>query len=279
MPQAWRYARVTYNPAAAEIVAAKLTGWAAMGAASPEQGPGLTQDETVQFVADLAVLRHFAACGRNRVKWAVYDAAGSFLRIEWSRDFAELGEGETALPVVGDEAPPPAGMARDYPAARDPTPTWPRDLTLAIDALLREIKGAEVAGSIPPGYGFEALPGGPGGEAIQSAWPIAAIAIVVGGAAVALIGKDAVWRYFDPTVRNHAASLRSAAKAYQMRLEVQEQTGVMPAASSIETSNAATVGELAKGQSRRYWGYGAAALAGLGGGAALLSYLRRDTAA
>lgn len=279
MPQAWKYARVTFNPLAAEIVAAKLTGWAAMGAAGPARGPGLTQDEAVQFVTELAILRHSAACGLRRQQYAVYDASSGMLdTVLWSQPLVSI-DGKHIIPIVGDESPPPVGLRGDYSPSLDPTKTWPRDLVLAIDNLLRQLKRAELGGSVPAGYGLEPPPGGPGGEVVTAAWPLPIVAVVVGGAAIAVIGTAALWRYLDPEVRNRAAVIRAAAKSYEQRLQVLATTGTMPPASSIETSNAAAVVEMAKTQAGLYWGYGAAAIVGIGGGAAFVSWLRKDRAA
>jgi hypothetical protein len=270
MPQSWRYARIDYNPAAAELVAATITGWAAMSGV--ERGPGLRQDDAAQLAADLAVTRGIIATAGDpeQTRYAVYDSGGTFLRVQTPQG-PELENGETAIPIAGDYPFPPAGFKRPYDRALDPNENWARDLVLAIDRCLRDLKRTEQAGSIPAGYGIEIPP-----DVQLGAVPPLSIAIIVGGAAVAVIGTVATWRFLNPELRVQVASVRAAAKAYQARLAVLQTTGTMPGASPIEVANAAAVREASKDQSLWYAGIAAAAMFGIGAGAAGVSYLRRQ---
>lgn len=278
MPQAWKYARVIYSPAVADTVAAKMAGWAAMGGLGPERGPGVTQDEAVQLVTNLSVLRHSAAMGVNAGRFAVYGLSGDFRGVQLNPKAETLdAEYQTAVPIVGDEPPPPAGLSSPYDPNLDPVANWPRKLVLAIDRVCTQIAKSEKGGSIPQGYGFDPLPPGVGGEGTLAAWPaIGIVAVIVGGAAIATIGGVAVWRYLDADVRTRTAEISAAGTAYQARLQVYQASGTMPPPGPLETANAKAIEEAAKESSDKYWLIGAAALAGIGGGAALISYLQRE---
>jgi hypothetical protein len=267
MPQAWKYARVTYDAATAGIVAAKLVGWAAMGGAGAERGPGFTQNEAVQFATFLAYMRHSIASNGGQWGWfAQYGPGDRFLGTElipthpgWTH------VAQSYLPIVGDEPVPPWRPAfREVWSESNPSPTWGKQLVLAIDRVLTQIAHSEQGGEVPLGYG----PQLPGEGAVTAAFPVLG-ALIVGGVAVTVIGAAAAWRYLDPQVRVRAAEVTAAARAYQNRLENAAASGVMAPPSPLEVANAAAVGAAADEQAARYWGYGAAALAGIGGGAAL----------
>ena len=280
--QSWKYARVAYQPPVAELIAARIQGWAAM-ADTIERGPGLAQDDAVQFVTDLAMMRHYATNGARRWRWAIFSSAGNLDRVMEAENAPEgFGratrsgglvheDGRTALPVVGDErytaAPTPGG---DGELGAD----WGRTLALAIDGTIGKLANAERSGTVPQGYGGPF----PGGARPQPGAAPAVVAIIVGGAAVAVIGTAAAWRYFAPQVRQQAAAVRAAAKAYQARLEAMAAAGQYIAPSPLETLNANRVREAAGEASSRNWLIGGAAVGGIAGGAAGMAYLRNRMA-
>ncbi|MHC4218174.1 MAG: hypothetical protein ACYSU7_06915 [Planctomycetota bacterium] len=263
MPQAWKFARVEFDASSAGAVFSKLVGWAAMAGAGPDKGPGLTQNESVQFAAQLASLRTAIARSGKSIELAAYDGENRFVRTLIATPESELDPDLHYFPIVGTD-PVPAANGGELGKR------WGADLVLAIDRLLAQIAKSERAGEAPAGYGAAPMPG-----IMPAALPVAAIAVLVGGAAVAVIGTAAVWRYLDPEVRTRAAAVTSAAQSYQARILAAQTTGVMPPPSPIEVATAEIVQKAAGEQRTRYYLYGAAALAGIGGGAALVSYLRR----
>ncbi len=280
MPQSWKYARVDFDAQTALAVGAKLIGWAAMGSLGPGRGPGLTQSEAVQFAASLASLRHVAASSDEWSRVAVYGPGGQYRGTRIVNASSDWSEEETYLPIVG-ESPLPSAIGlfggthwTSATYADRPLPGWPRLLCLATDRLLTQIAQAEQGGEVPEGYGAEPILGG----YQPAALPIGAIAVIVGGAAVAVIGGLAVWRYLDPDVRIRAAAIDASLRSYQARLATAQVTGIMPDASPIEIANAAAVKAAADEQQQRYWLIGAAGVLGIAGGAAGLAYVRRDAA-
>jgi len=257
--RAWRFSKVQHNPVIAELIGARVVGWAAMG--DPiERGPGLSQSDAVQYVSDLAILRHICAVGVLRCKFAEYNTNGAFLGVKWIslRDWTPSAE-STLIPIVGDEP-------IEHPSE------WSGKLTLAIDEVLRRIAKAEQAGEIQSGWGSE-YPGGavpiPGGIGAG------VVAIIVAGAAVAVVGSFAAWRYFDPQLRMHAAAVRTAAKAYESRLRTMVETNnwAIPAG-PLETVNQQWVDESHKPARNRAWLYGGCALGGIAAGVGGTAYIR-----
>jgi len=276
MPQAWRFAQTQYDPATAGMVAAKLAGWAALGGLGPQRGPGLTQNEAVQFALFLAVMRSTIATRGEFYRVAVYNRRGQFEGVEKLVTIPTTSTDRFYTPIVGDEPVPPHGLRyREAWGALNPDPRWGKQLVLAIDRLLTQIAQAERGGEVPAGYEFP-----PPGETPvwPAAFPIAGIALIVAGSAVAIIGTAAAWRYLDPDVRVRAAEVAAAARSYQVRLENARATGVMQPPSPLELANAAAVKQAASEQEWRYAAYGAGAVVGIGGGAALLGYMRRRAA-
>jgi len=280
MPHSWRFARVTYIPSYAEILAARVIGWAAMG--DPvSMGPGMSQSDAVQYVTDLVVLRHVAAVGVLKSKFAWYSrGTNKFLGTTWnSTQNADSSypvnpryKGSSyAVPMVGDEPIQSYPGPTAYALGGIDTDTWNRKLVLALDDTIRRIAKAEQAGEIVPGWGAE-MPGGARPE--LGAIGAGAVAIIVAGAAVAIVGSFAAWRYFSPEVRIQAAAVRTAAKAYENRLRVIAETGVSLPPGPLELASASEVDKAAKGAANRYIGYGTAALAGGALGISGVSYIR-----
>lgn len=214
-----RYAKIQLIPNAGNLVVAYL---AASGVVSVD-GPGVTQEDAVQLVGQLAMQRDAAQLAtRDRMRVAVYDSSGRFLGIS-TTSASKPGMpadvragGATMLPLVGDA-----------PLVGDP---WARDLADAIDNVTRAIARAKTATKPPVG----------GAPIVPAGLPLAA-AILVGGAAVAVIGSVAAWRYLDPELRRDTAAIGAAATAYTDRLRTAAQTGTMPGPSEIEKSVAERV--------------------------------------
>ena len=102
MSQSWKYARVAAIPTAGPTIGVAIRAWAVAGALIPSAG--LTQDDAIQVVTDLAMLRHSATCGAL-AHYAVFDSAGMFVQDLWADAGATVAvpDGGTVLPIVGDE--------------------------------------------------------------------------------------------------------------------------------------------------------------------------------
>lgn len=264
----WKYSRVQLDMLAAELVAARITGFAAMS--TEGKGPGISQDDAVQYVTRLSILRHYAACGAFHFQWAVYGKDGGFVRTVWvGRDEPKLEEGQTAVPMFGDERRIMAGGGgTGLPG------NWGRLLVGAIDQVLHDIGKAEQAGSVPAGYGQQPEPAPP---PVEAGFPVA-LAVIVGGAAVSIIATAAIWRYFAPEVLIAAAAVDGAARAYQMRLEHHATTGVMPPPSAVETEGAKVVGEAAAKAQGRGWLYAGVGVGGISAGAVGAGLIKKKVA-
>jgi hypothetical protein len=266
--KAWRTARVHYVPAGAEIVVARVTSWAAMG--DPiSHGPGLDQGDATQLAAHLAYLRHLCAFGVEWSRFAWFQN-GKFMgcRVVDGGSPAGVDRFQTAsgIPIVGEE-----------PFRRQPWGNgnlgeqWPWELALACDCVLRQIARSEQSDTPETGWGAE-FPGE--AEPSFSGIGAAGIALIVAGAAVSIIGTAAAWRYLDPQVRIETASAAAAARAYEIRLRTQMQSGVELAPSPIETAQAARIKAQARAAGNTNWTIGGAVVAGLGGGMTLAALLR-----
>ncbi len=245
---AWRYARVAMVPTAGATIAASVQAWSVAGSAIPQAG--LSQEDSIQAATDLAILRHTALFG-DVGHFAFYDARGAFMGDAWGRGSEmTMPEGaSSAVAIVGDEP-----IRTNMPDANGELgPGWNAELALAIDRVLKGLKGASQGASIPEGFGTIGLP----------VLAPALVAIIVGGAAVGIIGSVAAWRYLDPQLRAQLAAVRAAASAYQLRVETWKATGTMPGPSPIELANADAVRATGAQGSSDAWIIAGAAVGGL----------------
>lgn len=253
------YAKVDYVMGGGDVIAASVTAWAAL---PTETGPGLDQGDATQLATDLSVIRHTATLEEIGC-WAIFDAAGAFRGKRYERlRMPDVPEGWQALPIVGDERLPSTTPLAGEGLPKD----WGRQLALAIDRTIEQIAKAKTAAGAPAGFGSLTVP-------IASP---ALVAIIVGGAALAVIGTVAAWRYLDPGLRTRIAEVRAAAKSYQDRLRVKNETGTMPPPSPIETSNADAVATAAGEREKSDWLWGAAAVGGITGGSLLTAVISRE---
>lgn len=268
--KAWRMAPVYYLPAHAEMVVARITSWATMGDVVVH-GPGLDQGDATQFAAHMAYLRHVCAFGKQWDRFAYY-SGGQFAGVRTTAQPMPRSRADmTGYPIVGEEPfirPPfgSSGLGDD----------WNRQLALACDTVLRRLAKAETADAVVPGWGGE-FPGG--AQPIPGGIGVGGIAIIVAGAAVGIIGTAAAWRYFAPEARIEAASIAAAARAYEVRLRAQMESGVELPPSPIEQAQAERVRQAASQSQTNNYIVGAAAIGGLGGGMILASLLRSRFAA
>jgi len=223
--------------------------------------------DAVQLAAQLAVLRDGTQWGRT-VSAAWYDG-GTFLGVTPALTTAEFWRrrkrGQTPMQIWGD-APWHATPEADV----NLPPGYGRRLGLACDWAIHQIASAKrVAPPAGTGASYSVaglaagsniLDGGPGwrdGGTVFAGAPVVA-AIIVAGAAVAVVGGVAAWRYFDPEVRREQARIAGAAAAYRERIRAWQDTGTMPPASDVERlpENVATVEAAANAASGAAWKWG-----------------------
>lgn len=258
-----KYARVELIPDAADVIATTLGAVAT----APIKGPGLTQEDAVQLVSRWAWMRdRFMRGAAGDVKAALYDTkAGAFAGVfegpvaELSKKLAARPELQATL-VVGD-----GPIAAPLPGGGELGDNWGPELARALDNASTMIAGLPQAGDIPAGFAsLSKLVAAP-----------AIVGIIVGGAAIAVIGSVAVWRFLDPQHRSYVSGLNAAAKAYDQRVQAYKATGKMPPPTPTEVS----MGEAIKNQSsdevKKSLIYAGAIAGGLTLSAVGLSYLRR----
>jgi hypothetical protein len=256
--QRLQWARVEYQPGAAPVVFARLS---LLGTASDAMGlSGMTGNESVQVATYLAGLRDTCAswnplAGGPYATMAAFSKTGAPERmlegnsVYLEKKFKELASRDYRFtPVVGD-APflKTATRAQDF----NPTNGWGRKLALAIDEVLQRMGRSEQGGETPPTV-----------EPAQFARVIPLIVIVT-GAAIAVIGSVAVWRYLDPDLRRDIVMVEDAARNYATRLGLWKETGTMPPPSVSETEALSTVESLAKSRSGSDWLWGAGIAGGI----------------
>lgn len=242
-----RYARVGYRLGYGSLVAAKLQ----VGGTLPiGEGAGVVQVEADQLAATFAYSRDWCMWG-GATHAAVFHK-GAYVGEEPPPNVspAELD----IVPVVGD-----APYNYIAPGGKGLPENWGLLLGVACDYVLGKVRTAKRSSEIPLGWSMmvpTALGGG-------------IVAIIVGGAAVAIVGAVAAYRYLDPDARAAMATVATAAQLYQARLEVLKKTGKLPDPSPIETSQAEAIKKLAGKGSANGWMLGGAVLGGLAGGMSL----------
>lgn len=247
--------------------------WEQIKRASPAQA-GLAQPDAVQVVAALAALRDLVAApfyqkaiefdprsGTPRFV-ETHEAWGVDAAAELRQDVAERGN--RLVQVVGEAPWSP------HREADDPLPQWGQKLGLALETVMLRMAKQKIGPAIP--------------LASEPAWflgipPVAMVAVIVAGTALAVIGAIAAWRYFDPDFRTAALMVRQAADDYAQRLEVYKGGQPMPPPSQIELEAASTVEKMAAERSGTSWAWGlgiAGGLTALAVGASALA--NRETA-
>jgi hypothetical protein len=263
------WARVDYSAPAANAA------WGILRAAPEIQGPGLNQADAVQAVTDAAVLRDLVGAW-GCAHLVAFDSDGNPLgeffpvsREETQTIAAKLATlNASAYYVVGDLglSEPKAIRGKSGVIAK-----WGPQLALALDQTCIEIAKAKQGPDIPIGAVSTAN---------MMGLPIGAVAIVVTGAALAVIGGIAAWRYLDPDFRRDAALIRNAAENYAKRLDFFEKTGAMPAPSQTELEAVPAVQAMAAKRESTDWTWAGIIAGGLTGGALLSTlFMQRGRAA
>lgn len=263
------WARVDYSAPLAQ------TSWGILRAAPEIQGPGVNQADAVQLVTDMAVLRDVVgAWGCSHV--VAFDRAtgapvGEFFPLsraetdELATRLEKAGAG--AYYVVGDLGLSEPKIIRGRSGVMA---NWGPQLALALDQLCIEIAHAKQGPDIPIGAMSTAN---------MMGLPVAAVAIIVTGAALAVIGGIAAWRYLDPDFRRDAALIRSAAEDYAKRLDTFERTGAMAPPSQNELNAVPAVKAMADKRQGTDWTWAGIIAGGLTGGALLSTlFMRKDAA-
>lgn len=249
-----KWARVAYQPIDAQAAFARLA------VANPTTG-GLTGAEQVQCAVYLAMLRDLCAANDPvtgpSARIAAWDSMGApigFFELSYSgsTSLAHKLDAEKAhgLLVVGDA--PFSRFATSEAVFADGTRVtkWGKKLALACDEIAIRIAKGEEEADAPP-------------LATDTVLPIAAVIVIVTGAALAVIGAVAAWRVLDPDFRRDALLVKTAAESYGSRLGVYKATGVMPAPSAVEQAAIPAVESMAKTRATTDWLWGAGIAGGL----------------
>lgn len=261
--QRLQWARVEYTPEAAELAFGKL---AMVNVPDAMGGPGLKGSDTVQVATFFAALRDVCASydlksGGPVSSIAAFKADGESIGVleggpEYMRRKTTelLKEKNVGMMAILGDAPFRATATHAYDW--NPTPAWGKKLALSIDELLTRMGKSEQGGEVPPAF--------MAADFVTVAFPIPLLVIVT-GAALAVIGSVAVWRYLDPDLRRDVLVVKQAAEGYAMRLGIWKQTGTMPPPSAVESDALETVERLSKARASTDWIWGV----GLFGGIAL----------
>lgn len=258
-----KLARVELVPDAADVIATTLGSFAT----APFKGPGLGQDDAVQLVSRWAWMRdRFNRGASNNVKVSLYDTkAGKFAGIyEGSASsLAKKLEGrpELAATLIVGNGP----LASPVPGGGELGDDWGPQLARAIDAETIAIADMPRGADVPLGFGSITK---------TIAAPVV-VGIIVGGAAIAVIGGIAAWRYFDPEHRSYVSGLNAAAKAYDARIQTFKATGKMPDPTPTEVSMAKQIQEQAKKEQNKSVLMALGIAGGITLGAVGISYARR----
>lgn len=251
--QRLQWARVEYDPGVAQAVFARLSAFGGSSDSNPLSG--MTGSESVQVAAYLAALRDMVASwdtktGGPYVTMAMFrDGRGEKVLAGTTKSLAGYftqgtPKDATFTPIVGDAPFRSFAMAA---SDKNPTDHWGKKLALACDELLQRFGKSEQGGDVPP-------------QMMPTALPLVPLVVIVTGAALAVIGSVAVWRFLDPDLRRDMVVVEQAARSYAERLGVWKTTGTMPPPSPAEEDALSTVESMAKsrGQSDWLWGAGIA---------------------
>src|SRR5262245_12227097 len=266
-----QWARVDYSTQLAQAALSAVI-------LAPEiKGTGLSAGDAVQVATYFAMLRDVVASydarkGGPHAKMALYTADGKPYRMV---DF--VGHTDTLASEMKAKKLMGALVVGDAPfvdphvrlTSWTPVPNWGRKLALALDQVLIEFSKAEQGPNVPIGFA----------EITPAVLPLAlgTVAVIVTGAALALIGSVAAWRYLDPDLRRDSLIVRQAAENYAQRLSIFQDTGKMPPPSENETKGIDTVEKLASARGTTEWGWVAAIAGGLCAGSVLTVAIARHT--
>jgi hypothetical protein len=259
LSQRAEWVRVDFNQAQADIV------WNTVEVVPLTPEPGVSQNDAVQMVCELAMLRDLVAapmCAR----FAVYGGSdptleGFYDECGYNQIFQALNKvsnsGASVVHMYGDAPLTDPAMFR----SSNPTSKWGMKLALALDQsmvlLSRSMQDAQEQAQVLQGFAPQAI----------------IAAIIVTGAAVAVIGSIAAWRYLDPQWRTDSLLVRQAAEDYGARLTAWQATGTMPPPSETEKTAVPTVERLGAARSGTDWGMGAAVGGGFLVGTVILGIL------
>jgi hypothetical protein len=240
------YAKIDWQPNASELVATALAASAEVPSVGVDVAGAVAKADLQQLAAGLALYRDSNMLGaRNLARLATFDAQGSFLGIV---------RADPTDPQLGDRVKQFYAIAGDGPIVNVPggaglPDNWGAQLARATDDVLRRIAKAK---QTDPGAGM-----------ITPAVAPAVVAIIVGGAALAVVAGAAAWRYLDPDLRRDVAQVQAAATMFSARLQTNRETGKMPDPSPVETGVAKRIEKLAKDETQRGLLVGGAVVGGL----------------
>jgi hypothetical protein len=255
--RALRYARVSYSPTRAYEIGAAIGSWAAAASTLPEYGPGLSQADAVDFGIHLTILRGICKAGSVEPQEAAcYDNRGKLMGVRtWNERYH--GPVTSSLPIYGEERQRPARFGSGQLG-----PAWPRDLALALGAILCRLRDAPQGPDYLPDY------------AIPTTSGAARVSLIVAGPVVSIMQKAANWRYLDAALLTGIGYVGAAASAFETRLRAMEGNRVEIPPTPIELAAADQVRDWARTRYNRDTLIGAGTLFGGATAITLISAIR-----
>lgn len=242
------YAKVDWSPGGSEIIAVSLGVTAAAdGSTGPNPGGTVAHADLVQLATGLSLFRDSNMIGaRGLARVACFNKLGSLIGVSRVNPIdPKLPKECTSFYTIAGDGP----IVSVKGGAGLPD-NWGAQLARASDNCLRRIgKSKQTDGS--------------GGGMVTPALAPVAIAIIVGGAALAVIGTVAAWRYLDPDLRRDIAQTQVAASAFSARLQALRETGTLPPPSPVETGVAKRIATLSSDETKRGLLYGGAVAGGV----------------
>ncbi|MGH7605573.1 MAG: hypothetical protein ACRENK_16460 [Gemmatimonadaceae bacterium] len=246
-----RWARIEYQPAEATVA---LTSFML-----PGNQAGLSGADCVQAAVYLATLRDVVASydiatGGPSARLAIYRDGHQVEYFEGNAQQGierarQLAGSERAFLVVGNAEFRGCALYLRSDLFEIPVDAWGMKLALALDQVLVRMSTSEQAASPM--------------QAQPAVFPLAAVIVIVTGAAIALIGSVAAWRYFDPDFQRDATLVNAAAESYTARLAAAQATGTMPPVSPIESGAVDAVTRMSSDRKTTDWLWGAGIAGGL----------------
>ena len=253
--QRLQWARVEYDPGVAQAVFARL---ALFGGADSSPLSGMSGGESVQVAAYLSALRDTVASWDTKTGGpygtiAIFQDGHGEKVLEGTTNYLSgyfssgLQKGTVVVPIVGD-----APFRSFATSATDvnPSPKWGKKLALACDELLQRFGKSDQGGDVPA-------------QVSNTALPLVPLVVIVTGAALAVVGSVAVWRFLDPELRRDMVVVENAARSYAERLGMWKTTGTMPPPSPAEEDALSTIEGLAKARGQTDWLWGAGIAGGI----------------
>lgn len=231
-----RYAKVDWSPGGSELIAVSLGVTAAADSSNvPNPGGTVAKDDLVQLATGMALFRDSNMIGaRGLARVACFDKSGSLISVvSVDPNDPKLPKACTSYYTIAGDGPIVSvkggtGLPDD----------WGAQLARATDNCLRRVAASKQTD-------------GAGGGLVTPVLAPVVAAIIVGGAALAVVGGVAAWRWLDPELRRDVAQTQVAASQFSARLQALRETGTLPPPGPMETSVAKRIATLSSDESKR----------------------------